>query len=233
MGVGIQADAARDVAEVRGLAIGGVEVLSLGRPVRGEGVFEARTDRAADVHLAVRDAGREAARRRVDAELVVHPGQTAGRVEHGAVPGVADTATERTGVVDGRRGRDRDSAGREVLSAAHVSPGAVELDAENPRAAHGLPVVADLAADEAAARVQIARAGPAVTRVRTDVETGPVVDRSIGNRGLVGAARKIRRRRRRHHRQQAKAREKRTLHHTTSYEETDAKVFMGARRASA
>src|SRR6185312_13778415 len=137
--VGVEADAGRRRAEraVR-VAEVDVQILELAGPVAGQCGFDASAGCPACVGVA---GGRDEVLRGFD---VAH-GQAAGSVEHRAIPGVADAAPGRAkpGVLGLAAGRAR---GVEE-AALDVGPVEIAFQAEHPRAAKRLPVVADRSTD--------------------------------------------------------------------------------------
>src|SRR3954447_4958532 len=165
-----------------------VVVLDANRPVRGETVLEAGTDRATPTGLIVRGQQRPAKGR--DFILAAGDSRTALGVKEDVVPGVADLTGDQTERVDlgavARREQRADVVAREV------SPVALTFDTEHPLAR--LHAVADLAADRAAGRIvrtlaatadEIpSRMGGTPAAVDADVEAAPVVDRGDHRRRL-------------------------------------------------
>src|SRR3954451_17171476 len=165
-----------------------VVVLDANRPVRGETVLEAGTDRATPTGLIVR--GQQCAAKGRDFILAAGDSRTALGVNEDVVPGVADLTGDQTERVDlgavARREQRADVVAREV------SPVALTFDAEHPRAR--LRAVADLTADRAAGRTvhpppptadeTPGRMGGPPPAVDTDVEAAPVVDRGNHRRRL-------------------------------------------------
>src|SRR6185312_10237359 len=96
-------------------------------------------------------------------------GKTAGAVQHHAIPGVTDAAANRAEPV-AASGERHEADGAAAFDARPLNVG---LDAEHGLT--GLPVVTELAAEDAARRVDIVRRTPAAAAVDAGVEAGPVV----------------------------------------------------------
>src|SRR3954471_1706092 len=175
-----------------------VLILELGRPARGEHVFQTAADGVAV--LVVMIEGERHRRTREGQPVVgVGPGITALDVQQRRTPGVADPGGRRTDralvvVVDETSTRAGEGDGVVVVA----EPAVLGFDTEHP-ARRELIVGAALHATEEAAVIAVVGeaaetvvAGKRAADVAADVETGPVVDRRRIGRSLgVGPRRQI------------------------------------------
>jgi hypothetical protein len=198
-GVLVEAEVAERHQRPRADEVGAAEivihVLALGRPVRGEHVFEAGADSVAVAMVAIEDEGdRDTGEgQRV---AVVGIGVTAFDVDQARTPGVAEAAGDRAdpALVAGVD----EAAGEGRVEAAIAEPAILAFQAEHP-ARRELPVGANLQAAEDAGAViaeheaaEIVAAVEGAADMAADIEAGPVIDRRrVGGGLLVVAAAEI------------------------------------------
>src|SRR4051812_4160926 len=187
---GVDAREHADASEV--VVVGAHEqviILDAERPVRSEGVFHAGANRAAPAGLLGTIDHR--AEEHTFVAVVGHR-STALDVEQDVVGGIADLAGEQAERVD-LAAVNRESKEADVRT-AEIGPVALRFETEHPVA--GLPAIADLTTDGAAASVVATfraaanrNVGPAVVArapaaVGADVESAPVIHCSDHRRRL-------------------------------------------------
>src|SRR5579871_1155442 len=166
-----------------------VLIFELARPVLGEHVFEAGADGPTVVAVAGEAERDRRARTRHHRLVVVGEGITALYIEQAGTPSVADAAGDRTKTtlvvgVD-LAAREDDAAvvagNKGVLGFSTDHPVRVELVVSPALEAAEETAVAVVAGDEA---VEIAVTREHADEVATDIEAGPVIERSGIGRGL-------------------------------------------------